>query len=156
MEQQKDGRIIVPAEIIYNDLGVVSIWFNFTTNDDLLRKAIEGKTADESRSVVGAFAREVCNAATQMLPKSWIVLSGQFQFVDKSELANSPEEINKRAMQLLAARLVEVDDNPCQHCDRADLCRCEAADQGEEWQEPRKEVCAKSVIKYFTERAKQC
>lgn len=153
MDQKKGGVLVVPAQITFNDKDVVSILLNFTDVDDsLLRKIIESKTVDESRSVVGAFAKKVCNESTQMLTKSWIVFSGQFQFVDPVDY--------KSPMQLLAEVFAEGNVRPCNYCARAKQCLAESKELEQvtsldKWLEPSNEVCAENIIKYFYNKAKK-
>lgn len=150
MDEQKDRTLKVPAEIRCNDLGEVEIQIEFLDDpNSLIRKVIEGKTVDESKSVICSFAIQTSSF------RSYIRLSGLFRFVDKSELVNSQEEINKRVMQTLSEQLVKVSDNPCEYCANRDKCSAEAASQGEAWQEPDTDVCAQHVIRYFYERAKK-
>lgn len=151
MDKQKERTLKVPAEISCNDLlGEVEIQIEFLDDSDsLIRKVIERKTVDESKSIICSFAIQTSSL------RSYIRLGGLFRFVDKSELVNSLEEISKRAMQALAEQLVKVSDNPCEYCANKNLCCAEAASQDEDWQEPDSDVCAQHVIRYFYERAKK-
>lgn len=149
MDEQKDRTLKVPAEIRCNDLGEVEIQIEFLDEpNSLIRKVIEGKTVDESKSFICSFAIQTSSF------RSYIRLGGLFRFVDKSDLVNSPEEINKRAMQALAEQLVKVSDNPCEYCANRDKCNAEAASIGETWPKPDTDVCARHVIHYFLSQAK--
>ncbi len=143
-----DNTFVVPATVSYTSDGTVSISIKIVDRDESpLRKAIEHKTVAECRSVISCYTKDNI-LDSHNLPKDFIWFSGIFHFVDE-QLFTSPEEV----AEALALKLVEHD-GCCDTCSNKDKCSSAAAEHGDGWQTPDKDVCAKHIIKYFWDKCK--
>ncbi len=152
MDERNGIELKVPASIYYTADGTVNISIKFNDVDDsALAAMLQGKTMDESKSVVNVYTREILDKYT--LPKACIWFSGSFHFTDSQSYV-PPEEIAKQVMETLALKLRESNDDTCKYCANKDKCSSAAAEHGDGWQTPDKDVCAKHIIKYFWDKCK--
>lgn len=141
MEQSKGKDFAVPAILYFTDDGTLSV--NITIHDEYdspLVKMLQNKTVDEGKSVIGIYAKNT-------FVKSFVMLSGMFNFADKTTYV-SPEETYQRAMQLMARALAL--NGCCGYCARQNENCIELAGQ-----ESNTDICEQQIIKYFYEKAKE-